>query len=131
MQYAIGEDKTLETFFEQKWLRTYFAKDIAARKHKPGYDTAANRRTLNALVMDALGSNLNPKDFILCEGSINSMKEHLWRNVDPMGEKLYQDAVKDAMNGVVPSSEYLSALRTVLLPYSCTLDSVPSALLTI
>jgi len=131
MHYAIGKDKTLQTFFAQKWLRPYFATDIAARKHKPGYDTAANRRTLNALVMDALGSNLNPKDFILCEGSINTMKEHLWGTKDPMRERLYQIAVNDAMNGAVPSSDYLSALRTVLFPCSSTLDSVSSALLTI
>jgi hypothetical protein len=113
IKYAVGRDPSLVPFFRDRWLQVVATSKIPGRKHKPPYSTARNRRTFNALIFDALGSTMNPTDFVLCEAEINSMKEHLWHNVDPMELGKYRLAVKEAMTGAVHSQEYLSALRTV------------------
>jgi hypothetical protein len=113
MRYAVGQNPNLQSFFRNKWLPVVAASKIPGRQHKPPYTTPKNRRTFNALIFDALGSTMNPTDFVLCEAEINAMKEHMWGDKDLMQLDKYRTAVNEAMTGAVHSNEYLSALRTV------------------
>lgn len=73
-----------------------------------------DRKTLNNLVFEALGSDINREDFVLCESEINGYKARIWdTGSSPMANAKYKTAVKEAASGAIDSNVYLSALRSV------------------
>lgn len=84
---------------------------------KPNIAFGKGRLSINALVFEALGSNSNRKDFVLCERQINAYKEALWSEENPMeagdSTSRFEKLVEKANLGEIPSNEYLSAIRTV------------------
>ena len=72
---------------------------------------------MNALVFEALGSNFNRKDFVVCEREINAYKEKLWSGKSPMAAgkpaATFEKLVAAANVGKTPSNKYLSGFRTV------------------
>jgi hypothetical protein len=75
------------------------------------------RQTLNDLAFEALGSSFNRQDFVLFEKELNSFKERLWSRSEPMASKEFSKLLSAAITGALPSSYFLSALRSVsILP---------------
>ena len=100
-------------FFYNNWNAKLTKAQVAKRKHKPPIDMG-QRRSLNDLVFEALGSSFNRKDFVLFEKEINSYKERLWSvRSDPMDADIYKTMLDAAMTGELPSTYFLSPLRSV------------------
>ncbi|KAL1591735.1 hypothetical protein SLS60_011734 [Paraconiothyrium brasiliense] len=110
-----SKDKSLITFFKKRWHSALLPNRVTSRPHKPHYYTQGmtTRDSLNDLVFEALGSNDNLKDFVMCEDSINGFKMRMWKGDAPMALNAYNGAVTAASNGQLPSSAYMSALRGV------------------
>jgi hypothetical protein len=126
MEVAIGKgkgrnpitvsQKVKEPFFKNFWLKDVSAK-IKTRPNKfPNYEDQTKIKSLNDLVFEALGSQKNAEDFVLCESGINSMKAKLWSNEAPFEQTRWQRIARDAADGAIPSTEHLSGLRTVRYP---------------
>jgi hypothetical protein len=117
IEYAIEQQQGLDTFFLNNWNKEFPQQTINDRKFKPAITFGKGRRSLNALVFEALGSNLNRKDFVLCDREINAYKESLWSEENPMEAgkptSKFEKLVNAANLGQVASNEYLSAIRTV------------------
>ena len=77
------------------------------------------RQTLNDLVFEALGSSFNRKDFVLFEKELNSYKERLWSGSQPMSKVDFGGVLDAAISGALPSTYYLSALRSVSQSSDC------------
>lgn len=123
MLYATKQDKTLDAFFRNKFVKPVPGPlTISNRPNPPSYKLGTNpaRDSLMRLVFEAMGSTINPTDFVLCEAAINSYKMRIWSLKEVMVIDNYETALEDAMVGAVPSSEFLSALRLVRLAF-CTL----------
>lgn len=121
MVYATGKDKTLEAFFRNKFVKTVPGPlTVEKRPNPPTYKLGTDpaRDSLMRLVFEAMGSTINPTDFVLCESAINSYKMRVWSLKDPMGVGVYDSALNEAMAGIVPSSDFLSALRLVSSAFS-------------
>ena len=71
------------------------------------------RTSMNDLVFEALGSNSNLGDFVVCEKQINGYKMRMWKEQSPMRNGEYSGAVQGSTSGLNPSNEYMSALRAV------------------
>ncbi|KAJ4359596.1 uncharacterized protein N0V89_000151 [Didymosphaeria variabile] len=114
-----SKDKSLVTFFKNRWHKALPANTVTSRPHKPHYYTEGmtTRNSLNDLIFEALGSDNNLHDFVMCEDSINSFKMRMWKGEAPMALTTYNDAVTAAMKGQLPSSAYMSALRGVVAVY--------------
>lgn len=81
MVFATGKEKTLDTFFRNKYVKPASGTTtIANRPGKPGYRLGIDppRDSLMRLVFEAMGSTPNPVDFVLCEQQINSLKARVW-----------------------------------------------------
>lgn len=116
MVYATKADKDLDDFFRNKFVKPVPGPlTIANRPNPPTYalGTDPPRDSLMKLVFEAMGSTINPTDFVLCEAAINSYKMRVWSLKEPMDSKVYDAALADAMTGAVPSADFLSALRLV------------------
>ena len=74
-------------------------------------------KSLNDVVFEAMGSQRNAEDFVLCESGINSFKAKLWADQEPFQASRWQKIAKDAANGAVPSREHFQGLRTALAVY--------------
>jgi hypothetical protein len=112
---AIALSHTVDrSFIEKHWLEQFTITKMDQRPHKPAI-SMGKRRTLNDLVFEALGSSFNRADFVLCEKEINSFKEKVWSGSQPMNEKILEDLVKLAVSGALPSTYFLSPIRTVSL----------------
>lgn len=105
-------DPKLKTFFETWWNKELDPTVVASRPNKP-LITMGDQKTINNLVFEALGSNNNREDFVLCEEEINGYKARIWNTKNPMAPGKYKTAVTDAVTGATDSALYLSALRSV------------------
>lgn len=112
MNSVIGKDAKKKSFFADWWNKDLDPTEVANRPNKP-LITMGDQITLNNLVFEALGSNNNREDFVLCEEEINGYKARIWNKKAPMGAGRYKIAVKDALNGATDSNMYLSGLRSV------------------
>jgi hypothetical protein len=117
IEHAIGRNPNLATFFLNRWNEELPQNQIDQRRYKPNIMFGKDRKSLNALVFEALGSKLNKKDFVICEREINAYKERLWSGKSPMGAgkptATFEKLVTAANLGKVPSNQYLSGIRTV------------------
>lgn len=109
---SVAKDAKIKAFIEKWWNTDLDATKVANRPNKPPI-TMGDRKTLNNLVFEALGSEENREDFVLCESEINGYKARIWDTVSPMANGKYKTAVKDAVSGALDSNVYLSALRSV------------------
>ncbi|XPS98960.1 hypothetical protein M3J09_008147 [Ascochyta lentis] len=73
-----------------------------------------DQTTINDLVFEALGSNNNRDDFVLCEEEINGYKARIWNQKNAMAPAKYKKAVTDGVSGATGSNVYLSGLRNTL-----------------
>lgn len=73
-----------------------------------------DQTTINNLVFEALGSNNNRDDFVLCEEEINAYKAKIWKQQKAMTPAKYKKAVTDGVLGATNSNVYLSALRSII-----------------
>jgi hypothetical protein len=106
----------LGSFFSTHWNTDLTAAAVKARANKPKIVTNPKVLSLNDLVFQAMGSNYNREDFVVCDHEINSYKARIWDQKAPMVEAKYNDLVKDALDGSLPSSAYQSVIRTVRTP---------------
>lgn len=109
---AAKTNPKIKTFVETWWNKELDPATVASRPNKP-LISMGNQKTINHLVFEALGSNNNREDFVLCEEEINGYKARLWNTNNPMAVTVYKKAVTDALSGGTDSSLYLSALRSV------------------
>ena len=109
---VIQKDSKKKTFFTTWWNEDLDATQVAARPNKPSI-TMGDQTTINNLVFEALGSNNNREDFVLCEEEINGYKASIWNQKAAMAPGRYKKAVTDGVSGATDSNVYLSALRSV------------------
>ena len=100
------------SFIEDHWTEEFSVTKVASRKPKPAI-LMGKRRTLNDLVFEALGSSYNRADFVLCDKEINSYKERVWSADSPMNDDTIDNYIKFAISGALPSTYFLSPIRTV------------------
>lgn len=115
-----SNDKTLAPHLTKANLQTKLARSaVDGRKSKPSYsaDQAKQKRPerlgYDQLVLEAFGSTVNWENFVLLKYDINSVKEKIWSQKNPMAEDKYSDAWKHALEGGLPSNEYLSIIKVV------------------
>lgn len=101
-----------DSFIQDHWTEKFVATKVASRTHKPTIPMG-KRQTLNDLVFEALGSSFNRADFVLCDKEINSYKERVWSADSPMNDDTLKDYIKFAISGALPSTYFLSPIRTV------------------
>ncbi|KAJ4348944.1 hypothetical protein N0V95_005029 [Ascochyta clinopodiicola] len=106
----IYPDAKKKSFFATWWNKELDATAVAKRLNKPSI-TMGDQTTINSMVLEALGSNNNREDFVLCGEEINGYKARIWNKANPMAPTRYKRAVKDAGTGAIDSNVYLSALR--------------------
>jgi hypothetical protein len=89
-----------------------------------------DRTTINKMVFEALGSDNNREDFVLCHEEINGYKARIWDLKAPMAltsskkvKGKYTLAVEDAVAGKTDSNMYLSGLRAVRPTVSASFSS--------
>ncbi|KAJ4984185.1 hypothetical protein SVAN01_10293 [Stagonosporopsis vannaccii] len=87
----IGNDAKKKSFFVDWWNKALDATEVADRPNKPSI-TMGDQVTLNNLVFEALGSNNNRDDFVLCEEEINGYKARIWNRKAPIGAARYKNA---------------------------------------
>lgn len=112
INYAAKNNVKFKDFFEKWWNQDLVPTTVANRPNKPPI-TMGDQTTINNLVFEALGSNDNRDDFVLCEEEINGYKARIWNTKSPMEAKKYKKAVIDAVSGATDFNVYLSALRIV------------------
>jgi hypothetical protein len=118
MQTAAQKDSKQKTFFATWWNKELDPTTVAARPNKPPI-AMGDHTTINNLVFEALGSNNNRDDFVLCQEEINGYKARIWNQNNAMAPTKYKKAVTDGVSGATNSNVYLSALRSVsILPNS-------------
>ncbi|KAH6613040.1 hypothetical protein C7974DRAFT_380748 [Boeremia exigua] len=100
-------------FFQDYWTKEYTVTQVSTRTNKPPMEMG-KRKTLNDLVFEALGPSFNRKDFVLCDKEINSYKERIWSKNNPMDRAKVKIYLEDAVSGALPSTYFLSVLRTTL-----------------
>ncbi|KAJ4985095.1 mutanase [Stagonosporopsis vannaccii] len=104
-------------FFQDYWIKEFTVTQVSKRTNKPPIEMG-KRKTLNDLVFEALGSSFNRNDFVLCEKEINSYKERLWSRTNPMDKGKLKIYLQDAVSGALPSTYFLSVLRTTLATFN-------------
>lgn len=111
-----GQDATRQAFARwllDNWNAKLTDPNVAKRK-KPSPDyRLSGQLTYGNLIWNALGSNTNLQDFVLCETSINSYKARIWKLTAPTDPKEFQKDVKRSVEGAVPSNGYLTNLKMV------------------
>lgn len=118
MNTVVKKDSKKTPFFATWWNKELDPTTVAARPNKPSI-TMGDQTTINNLVFEALGSNNNRDDFVLCEEEINGYKARIWNQQNAMAPTRYKKAVTDGVSGATNSNLYLSALRSVsILPDS-------------
>jgi len=99
-------------FFETWWPKKFDKFEIEGRP-SPTASNKNNRRSLPALLFEALESKTHRTDFVLCNDEMNGYKGRLWQLINPMDTKRFNEIAKDAANGAIPSVQHLIALRAV------------------
>jgi hypothetical protein len=112
--YAVSKTAGLDKFFINFWNKDLDRLEITGRAHKPSYPKGpTERKTINQLVFDAFGSTNNKNALILCNDQINAYKARIWKMIDTTDATEYEKDVKASISGALPSSVYLSHIRTV------------------
>lgn len=103
-------------FFSDWWNKELDQAKYNSRTQPPIEQAVfkSDKRTLNNLIFQALGSSFNRGDFVLCEKSINSFKERVWSGSDPMDTDKFKTLAEDASIGGMKSVLFLTPLRTTL-----------------
>ncbi|KAF2678799.1 hypothetical protein K458DRAFT_490904 [Lentithecium fluviatile CBS 122367] len=119
MRSVLKNNAQVQAFFRTHWQSQLDPNQVRNRAFKPSYytSTMTPRTTMNDLIFEAIGSNNNLKDFVMCESQINSFKQRMWSSNSPMENDRYKKAVLEAIDGLVPSNQYLSALRATISVY--------------
>ncbi|KAJ4375481.1 hypothetical protein N0V86_007012 [Didymella sp. IMI 355093] len=120
---SVAKDAKIKAFIENGWNTDLDTTKVANGPNKPSI-TMGNRKMLNSLIFEALGSDEHREDFVLCESEINSYKARIWDTVSPMANGKYKTAVKDAVSGALDSNVYLSALRSTLAVFNYVNEKV-------
>ncbi|KAF3004305.1 hypothetical protein E8E13_009093 [Curvularia kusanoi] len=89
---------------------------VSKRKNKPPIQMG-QRQSLKELVFEAFGSSFNHKDFVSFEKELNMFKEMLWSGSVPMPLLDSKNLLNEAEAGALPSTYFLSVLRSVLSVY--------------
>jgi hypothetical protein len=113
IENVVKSNPALRTFFTTHWNVALTQQVIGARANKPSIETNAAVVTLNGLVFQAMGSNYNREDFVVCDHEINSYKARIWDQKAPMELNKYNLLVTDALSGALSSNAYQSVLRNV------------------
>jgi hypothetical protein len=113
IENVVKLNPALRTFFTTHWNVALTQQIIGARANKPSIETNAAVVTLNGLVFQAMGSNYNREDFVVCDHEINSYKARIWDQKAPMELNKYNLLVTDALSGALSSNAYQSVLRNV------------------
>ncbi|KAG9201759.1 hypothetical protein G6514_005375 [Epicoccum nigrum] len=113
-------DANIKKFVEEWWNKELDPVKASKRPNKPPI-TMGDRTTINKMVFEALGSDNNREDFVLCHEEINGYKARIWDLKAPMAltspkkvKGKYTLAVEDAVAGKTDSNMYLSGLRATL-----------------
>ena len=127
MGEAGKKDANIKKFVEEWWNKELDSVKASQRPNKPPI-TMGDRTTINKMVFEALGSDNNREDFVLCHEEINSYKARIWDLKAPMALKRttkgkYTIAVEDAVAGKTDSNMYLSGLRAVRPTVSASFSS--------
>ena len=113
---STGQDAKSQAFAQ--WLTDNWEAKLTdanvAKRTKPVPDyKLSGKLTYGNLIFNAVGSNTNLQDFVLCQTSINSYKARIWKRFDPTDEKEFVKEVKRSVDGSVPSNVYLTHLKMV------------------
>jgi hypothetical protein len=114
LEHAAAKDKALVPFLQTFWKQSLNAQDVSKRPNQPdkgvGFPLQAN---LNNLVFQALGSDSNRKDFVLCDKTINAYKARIWKKTAPLQAGDLNTLVANGVRGSLPTNEYFTVLRNV------------------
>lgn len=114
LEHAAAKDKALVPFLQTFWKQSLNAQDVSKRPNQPdkgvGFPLQAN---LNDLVFQALGSDSNRKDFVLCDKTINAYKARIWKKTAPLQAGDLNTLVANGVRGSLPTNEYFTVLRNV------------------
>lgn len=113
IENVVKSNAALGAFFSNHWNQVFTPQVISARAQKPSIETNNAVVTLNGLVFQAMGSNYNREDFVVCDHEINSYKARIWDQKAPMELNKYKLLVTDALSGALSSNAYQSVLRIV------------------
>lgn len=114
LEHAAAKDKALVSFLQTFWKQSLNAQDVSKRPNQPdkgvGFPLQAN---LNDLVFQALGSDSDRKDFVLCDKTINAYKARIWKKTAPLQAGDLNTLVANGVRGSLPTNEYFTVLRNV------------------
>ena len=65
------------------------------------------------MVFQALGSDGNRKDFVLCDKTINAYKARIWKKNAPLQAGAFNMLFANGVKGSLPTNEYFTVLRNV------------------
>ena len=103
----------LARWLKRNWDLPVKASDFNKRtKPSPDYPLYG-APTFGNLIWNALGSNTNLQDFVLCDDKINSYKARIWKLQVPMRPVRFQRLVDKSLAGTVPSNHYLTVFKMV------------------
>ncbi|KAF1980083.1 hypothetical protein BU23DRAFT_562509 [Bimuria novae-zelandiae CBS 107.79] len=71
---VVKKHPKLGPVFLRGWEKPLTAASVNSRKPKPKYELSGKTLTINNLIFNALGSNTNLDDFVICDAKINSYK---------------------------------------------------------
>ncbi|KAJ4405995.1 hypothetical protein N0V91_004879 [Didymella pomorum] len=115
LEHAAAKDKALVPFLQTFWKQSLNAQDVSKRPNQPdkgvGFPLQAN---LNDLVFQALGSDSNRKDFVLCDKTINAYKARIWKKTAPLQAGDLNTLVANGVRGSLPTNEYFTVLRNAI-----------------
>ena len=128
IEYSTGAHQTIAapaikvpgSFFENFWNKD-LGKLALEGRNKNKYHVVPGKKlesdlaltTLNHLVFEAVGSNNNPSDFVLCGTEINRVKGLLWGGKAPLANSDFNLLAERILNGGLESNNLHSIFRTV------------------
>jgi hypothetical protein len=120
IEAAVGKGKDIKqlsttvpsTFFLTWWNKALDQKKVEGRKNNIARPDD-KLTTLNDLVFQALGSNTNLDNFVLCNDEINSYKARVWSQISHVAEDKYKQEIESVLNGMSNSNTLHSSFRAV------------------
>ncbi|KAF2715344.1 hypothetical protein K504DRAFT_24940 [Pleomassaria siparia CBS 279.74] len=122
---SLATNPDMASFIPNKWNADLDEDIVAKRKHKPSIVMDPALITLNNLVFQAIGSKKNKEDFVACDHEINAFKARIWDSVAPMGATKFKNALTQGVKGGLPSSAYLTTIRSVCASNPLTSNLCP------
>ena len=117
IEYLVKDSIVEGSWFEEWWTKELDDKKVEERTSKALiFESKAElgpQPTINDLVFQALGSNDNRGDFVLCNKEINTYKMRTWSKHNYMDPKKFDELLIDFQKGAVDSREVLSIFRVV------------------